>query len=105
MRHAIFACLAVLAMSTAHSAEAPQEPVEAVWRAQRLSFEYRSEGRMYSCELLEHKIRRILTQLGARERLIVRRVSCRDFAGAAQLEVIMESPVIATPSGIPLRTS
>ena len=105
MRHAICACLVVLAsplvhVSMGHGAEAPQDPVEAVWRAQRLPFQYRSEGRMYPCDILEHKIRRILTQLGASDRLVVQRVACRDFAGAALLEVIIESPVIATPENI-----
>jgi hypothetical protein len=100
MRHAICACLAVLIMSMAHSAEAPPDPVEAVWRAQRLTFQYRSEGTMYRCDLLEHKVRRILAQLGARDPMNIRRVFCRDFARAVQLEVIMESPVVATPENI-----
>lgn len=105
MRHASRACLAMLALSLAHvcmgqGAEAPQDPVEAVWRAQRLPFQYRSEGRMYACDILKHKIKAILTQLGARDRLVVQRVACRDFARAALLEVIMESPVIATPENI-----
>jgi hypothetical protein len=100
MRYAICVCLALLAMSTAWSAETPADPVEAVWRAQRLTFQYRSQVRMYACDILEHKIRKILTQLGARDELVVRRVSCRDFAGTAQLELIMESPVVATPENI-----
>lgn len=100
MRHAICACLVLLVMSTAWSAETPQDPVEAVWRAQRLTFQYRSEGTMYACDILEHKIRNILTQLGARNEIVVRSVSCRDFAGAAQLEVIMASPVVATPENV-----
>jgi hypothetical protein len=100
MRHALFACLASLAMSFAWSAEPPQDPVEAVWLAQRLTFDYRSEVRTYACDVLAYKVGAILTQFGARERLIVRRVSCRDFAGAARLEVIMESPVVATAENI-----
>jgi hypothetical protein len=100
MRHALLAFLALLLTSFASSAQAPQDPVEAVWRAQRLTFEYRSEGRMYACDILEHKIRSVLTQLGARDRIVVQRISCRDFAGSARLEVIMESPVIATPENI-----
>ena len=105
MRHAICACLILLALSLAPlsvttAEEAPQDRIEAVWRPQRLAFQYHSEGRVYACDILEHKIRRILTQLGAREQIIVRRVSCRDFAGTARLEVIMESPVIASPENI-----
>jgi hypothetical protein len=96
MRRAMFVCLALLAIS-ALSAE---PPVEAVWRAQRFTFQYRSEGQIYRCDLLKHKIRNILTQLGARDRIVVRSVSCQDFARAARLEVIMESPVVATPENI-----
>jgi len=101
MRHAIFACLASLVLSiAARAAEAPGDPVEAVWLAQRVTFQYRSEGHMYRCDVLAYKVQRILQQVGARDRLIVRSVACRDFAGLAQLEVIMESPVVATPENI-----
>jgi hypothetical protein len=105
MRYAICACLVLLTLSLAPlsvttAEEAPQDRIEAVWRPQRLAFRYDSEGRVYACDILEHKVRRILTQLGAREQIIVRRVSCRDFAGTARLEVIMESPVIASPENI-----
>jgi hypothetical protein len=105
MRHAICACLVLLALSlaplcTTQAEEAPQDRIEAVWRPQRLTFLYRSEGRMYACDILEHKVRAILTQLGAREQIVVRSVACHDFAGIAQFEVIMESPVIASPENI-----
>jgi hypothetical protein len=105
MRHAICACLVLIALSLAPlsvttAEEAPQDRIEAVWRPQRLAFQYHSEGRVYACDILEHKVRRILTQFGAREHIVVRRVSCRDFAGTARLEVIMESPVIASPENI-----
>jgi hypothetical protein len=104
MRYAICACLvALLALSTAPLCTAEhveQDSVEAVWRPQRLTFSYRSEGRVYACDLLQNKVANILTQFGASERIVVRSVYCRDFAGAAQLEVLMESPVIATPENI-----
>lgn len=100
MRHAIFVCLTLLAVSLARSAEAPQDPVEAVWRPQRLTFQYHSQGRMYRCDILEHKVKSILAQFGARDQLVIRRVACRDFSGFAELEVIMESPVEATPENI-----
>jgi hypothetical protein len=103
MRHAIFACLGLLALSIAPmtpSAEVAQDPVEAVWRPQRLTFQYRSEGKMYRCDMLEHKIRSILIQLGARDQVVVRRIACRDFSESARVEVIMASPVIATEKNI-----
>lgn len=94
------ACLALFAALTAHGAEPTQVPVEAVWRAQRLTFHYRSEGTMYTCGILEGKIKMILRELGAREPLQLRRVYCRDFDNLAQLEVLMESPVVATAENI-----
>jgi hypothetical protein len=105
MRHATCACLVLFALWLAPlcvtaAAEAPQDRIEAVWRPQRLTFQYHSEGRMYSCDILQHKVRKILTQFGAREQLVVRSVACRDFAGTARLEVIMESPVVASPENI-----
>lgn len=98
--HSACACLALFAVLTAQSAELTQDPVEAVWRAQRLMFQYRSEGTMYSCDTLQQKIKVILRQLGARDQLRVRRVMCRDFDRQAQLEVLMESPVVATAENI-----
>ncbi len=98
MRHLICVCLLFSALSAAHGAE--QDPVSAVWRTQRLTFRYHSEGRMYRCDILEHKIKQILVQLGARDRLVVRHVGCDDFAGLARLEVLMESPVIATEENV-----
>lgn len=105
MRHVICACLVLFALwlaplSVTTAEETPPDPIEAVWRPQRLTFFYRSEGRMYACDILENKVRRILTQFGAREQIEVRSVGCHDFAGIAQLEVIMESPVIASPENI-----
>lgn len=98
--YSICACLGVLLAFTAPRAESPQDPVEAVWRPQRLMFQYRSEGKLYACDILEEKIRTILHGLGASERLKLRRVSCRDFALTARHEVIMESPVAATEENI-----
>lgn len=104
MRHATCAGLvALLALSIIPLSKAQrvdQDPVEAVWRPQRLSFLYRSEGTAYACDILQNKVRNILNAFGARERTAVRRVSCRDFAGSAQFEVLLESPVIATPENI-----
>jgi hypothetical protein len=105
MRHVFCACLAMLALSMASVAIAErtdelEDRVEAVWLAQRLTFQYHSEGRMYRCDVLEYKITRILAQFGARDRIVVHGVACRDFAGVVQLEVLMESPVIATEENI-----
>jgi hypothetical protein len=100
MRHVICACLALLVLPLAWGEKAPQDPVEAVWRAQRVTFHYRSEGKIYRCDNLEHKIRGILAQLGARDQIVVRSIACHDFATVARVEVIMESPVVATEENI-----
>jgi len=96
----VWACLATFAVLTAEGSESPQDPVEAVWKTHSLVFHYRNEGRLYSCDVLEHKVEMILRRLGARDRIEVRRVACRDLGGAAQIEVLMESPVIATAENI-----
>jgi hypothetical protein len=84
-----------------HAAEPPPEShVEAVWKAQSIVFEYHSEGRTYRCDILEYKIKMILQRLGARERLELRRHACRDLAGWARFEVVMESPVEATEENV-----
>jgi len=94
------ACLALFCVATAHGAELMQNPVEAVWRARHLTFHYRSEGTMYSCDLLAQKIKTILRQLGARTRFQLGGVRCRDFAELAQLELFVEAPVVATAENI-----
>lgn len=100
MRHVLCAGLALLVVSLASSAEPLQDPVAAVWRPQQLIFQYRSEGKMYRCDMLAHKIRSILIQLGARDQVVIRRIACRDFSTSARVEVIMASPVIATEANI-----
>lgn len=101
MRYVICVCLALFAISSARGGEeSPPDPVEAVWLAQRLTFHYRSQGQMYRCDILEYKVKRVLELLGARDRIVVRGMACRDFAGVVQLEVLMESPVVATPENI-----
>ena len=94
---AVRACLVFLVALTA-GADLPPHPVEAVWKPQHLIFQFRSENRTYACDVLENKIKMILLRLGARDAIELRRVSCRNFAGTARFEVIMESPVPATPA-------
>lgn len=93
-------CVALFAALQAQAAPSMQDPVEAVWKAQRLEFYYRSLDTLYSCAGLEEKTRIILSQLGARGRIALRRVRCRDFSRLVRIEVFMESPVVATPENI-----
>ena len=76
------------------------DDIEAVWKAQSIVFDYRSEGRMYRCDILEYKIRVILRQLGARDTLALRRSGCHDLAERARFEVLMEFPVTATAGNV-----
>src|SRR5688572_27330183 len=50
-------------------ADAPAEgqSVEAVWKPQQVSFEYRGYSTTYSCRSLEDKLKLILRTVGARE--------------------------------------
>lgn len=92
--------IALFAAFQAQGAPPTQDSVEAVWKAQRLEFFYRSLDTLYSCAGLEEKTRIILSQLGARGRVALRRVRCRDFSRLVQIEVFMESPIVATPENI-----
>jgi hypothetical protein len=77
-----------------------QSTIEAVWKPQTIMFEYRSEGRVYRCDILQYKIGMILRRLGARDRLEVRRFACSDHGGRTRFEVLMESPVEATAENV-----
>ncbi|NLG77016.1 MAG: hypothetical protein GX535_12340 [Xanthomonadaceae bacterium] len=95
------ACTIMLLAATANGAEPnANESTLAVWKPQRLVFTYRSEGRHYSCSLLEHKIEMILQRLGADERIELTRFSCHDLAGQARFEVAMRSPIEATEENV-----
>ena len=95
------ACIVSIAALNVHAAEPPTENhIEAVWKAQSIVFDYRSEGRTYRCDILEYKIKAILQRLGARDRLELHRYACRDLAGRARFEVVMESPVEATKENV-----
>lgn len=95
----LFAGLLLLSVTT--WADSPSStPVDAVWKPQNVVFNYRSEGRTYSCAVLEHKIAAILYRLGAREGLEIRRNRCHDLDMQASFEARMESPVEATADNI-----
>lgn len=93
-------CVALFAVFQAQGAEPTQDPVEAVWKAQRLEFYYRSLDTLYTCVGLEEKTKVILRQLGARGRIALRHIGCRDFSRLVRLEVLIESPFVATPETI-----
>ncbi|MFL6577462.1 MAG: hypothetical protein ACJ8MR_12655 [Povalibacter sp.] len=97
-----FAGVVILtATSLVHADDVARAGVsEAVWMPQTISFTYRSEGRTYSCSILEYKISMILKRLGAREELEVRNDGCRDLATRATFQLFLASPVEATQENI-----
>jgi len=90
----------VVAALTVQAADLPEQgSIVAVWKPQSLTFDYRSEGRLYQCDVLAYKITKILHRLGAGDRLELRG-QCHDLAGQVHLELLMASPVEATPENI-----
>ena len=92
--------IAMIFSLATNAAEASHDEVVAVWKPQRVVFDYRSEGRHYSCGTLAYKIKMILEHLGADDRLELRRFYCRDLASLSRFEVVMQSPVEATEENV-----
>jgi hypothetical protein len=74
--------------------------VAAVWKAQQVNFEYRGYSTTYSCQVLEHKLEMILRSVGAREDVQLRDYACNEQIGIARFQVLLHSPVVATPENI-----
>jgi hypothetical protein len=74
-------CLAALAMlvlvSTAAQATA-EEPVPAVWRERRLSFQYNSSLAIYTCDALQGRVADLMRAVGARDDVRVNAHHCDD---------------------------
>lgn len=72
------AAWALLAVSTLAfgAEEASNEPITAVYKAQELSFQYRSSNRFYPCHELEHRVAVILVAVGARDDINVKARNC-----------------------------
>jgi hypothetical protein len=94
----------VLAMSSlagtrAARAEA-ETSVDALWKAQRIDFEYHGGSAAYTCSGLREKIERILVRVGAREEIALSAYFCDDLTGVARLQIALESPVEATEQNV-----
>ena len=74
--------------------------VEAVWKAQQVNFEYRGYSTTYSCRSLENKLETILRSVGAREDLQLQSYACDEQLGIARFQILLQSPVAATPENI-----
>ncbi len=55
------------------------EPVQAVWQESEIDFVYLGRTSFYSCDSIEHKIERILKELGAREDVQARASGCTSW--------------------------
>jgi hypothetical protein len=98
-----FAGAAVLLLAaTVAKAQSPADEtvVEAVWKPQRVNFVYRGYSTLYTCSGLRHKLRKILTTVGARDGLELRAYSCDDALSTARFQIVLISPVEATPENI-----
>lgn len=94
----------VLAMSSLVGARAArgeaEASVDAIWKAQRIDFEYRAGGAAYSCSGLKAKIERILVRVGAGEAIALSTYFCDDLTGIARLQIAFESPIEATVQNV-----
>ena len=94
--------LARAAFSLAFAAARPSSDsgVDAVWKPQRLAFEYHGYSTLYNCRSLERKLHDILLSIGAREDLRVSGYACDDQISVARFEIVFHSPVEATPENV-----
>jgi len=102
-----WATVLLLSGSVAHAQSQPDAAVvEAVWKPQRINFVYRGYSTLYSCSGLQDKLETILTTMGARDGSIeLRAYSCDDVLSIARFEIVLASPVEATPENVQELTS
>ncbi|HET9448209.1 MAG TPA: hypothetical protein VFO35_18220 [Steroidobacteraceae bacterium] len=75
--------------------------VEAIWKRQQMNFVYRGYSTLYSCGGLQAKLEKILTTLGARRgSVMLRAYSCDDALAIARFQIVLTSPVEATPENL-----
>ena len=99
--HFAWAAVLVLAASVANAQSAADESVvEAVWKPQRMNFVYRGYSTLYSCRSLQQKLQTILTTVGARGGVELRTYSCDDELAIARFQIVLTSPVEATPENV-----
>jgi hypothetical protein len=74
--------------------------VEAVWKPQRMNFVYRGYSTLYSCSSLQQKLEKILMTVGARGGIELRTYACDDQLSVARFQIVLTSPVAATPENV-----
>ena len=95
------AAVVLLAAGLANAqSPADESVVEAVWKPQRVNFVYRGYSTLYSCRGLQQKLEKILTTVGARGGIEMRAYSCDDALAIARFQIVLTSPVEATPENV-----
>lgn len=82
-----------------------QSVIEAVWKPQQVNFVYRGYSTLYSCGGLQQKLEKILTTVGARGGIELRAYSCDNELAIARFQILLTSPVEATPENVEQLTS
>lgn len=96
----LLACAYIMIAAPVATMATDGESVEAVWKAQQMSFEYRGYSTSYSCQSLEDKLELILRTVGAREDVQLRGYACDEQIGIARFQVSLQSPVVASEQNI-----
>lgn len=78
----------------------PGESVEAVWKPQQMTFEYRGYSTTYSCRSLEDKLELILRTVGARADVQLHGYACDEQIGIARFQILLQSPVVASEENL-----
>jgi len=89
-------------LAASAQADTAANPVQAVWKEQRLNFFYQGQTSRYSCEGLRDKVRAMLLDLGARRDLDVAALGCerptaavRLAAAGPSLALVFAAPALA----------
>jgi hypothetical protein len=104
---ALAALVVTLGTSTASAhTEALSEPVDAIWRQHRVSFDFHSFNVRYSCDGLQSKLSNILRAMGAHRDVAVE-VNCQGggLVTAANMLVTLKMPVLATEANVRAATT
>jgi hypothetical protein len=89
------------AMAAENAASAQSAPVRAIWKPQKIIFNYQSFSTFYSCDSLEEKLEQILRQVGANVVVRVRSADCgRGPVRMPRAEIQLVAPVEATPEAL-----
>jgi hypothetical protein len=103
------ACIAMLMMvgsaSTLATEGATLEPTNAIWKLQRVEFNFRSMSTYYSCDGLRQKITNIMMAIGARDGVRVDMRCNGGLTNDAFTLITLKTPVEATAENIVAETT